>query len=77
MARQIMGEELFEPDARTCIGALPLYITNTGLSRLEPMNANFGIIEGLDERVRNKQERYGKIANRALEVLEDKLKEKC
>ncbi len=77
MARQIMGEELFEPDARTCIGALPLYITNTGLSRLEPMNANFGIIEGLDERIRNKQERYGKIANRALEVLEDKLKEKC
>ena len=38
------------------------------------MNANFGIIEGLNERVRSKQERYGKIALRALDILKKQLK---
>ncbi len=73
MARQIKGQDLLEPDQRTCIGALPLYITSK-TSRLEPMNANFGIIEGLDQRIKNKQERYLKIAKRALSVLEENIK---
>ncbi len=72
MARIIQGKEPLQPDSRTCIGALPLYITSA-LTRLEPMNANFGIIDGLDKRVKNKQERYGLIANRALEVLKNNL----
>lgn len=72
MARIIQGKEPLQLDSRTCIGALPLYITSA-LTRLEPMNANFGIIDGLDKRVKNKQERYGLIANRALEVLKNNL----
>ena len=72
MARIIQGKEPLQPDSRTCIGALPLYITSA-LTRLEPMNANFGIIEGLDKRIKNKQERYGLIANRAIEVLKNNL----
>ena len=38
------------------------------------MNANFGIIDGLNEKIRNKAERYNKIANRALDIMKDKLK---
>lgn len=72
MARIIKDKEPLMPDSRTCIGALPLYITSA-LTRLEPMNANFGIIDGLDYRVKNKQERYGIIAKRALEVLSQNL----
>lgn len=33
-----------------------------------------GIIDGLNERIRNKAERYNKIANRALDIMKDKLK---
>ena len=73
MARKIKGMAPLEPDSRTCIGALPLYITSA-VTRLEPMNANFGIIDGLDVRIKNKQERYGMIAQRALEVLSQNLK---
>ena len=40
------------------------------------MNANFGVIDGLNERIRNKQERYNKIAMRALDTLKNQLKEK-
>lgn len=67
MARLINGKPLYEPDIKTCIGALPLYITTA--EKLQPMNANFGIIEGLDKRVKNKVERYNLIAQRALETV--------
>lgn len=73
MAKYINGKPLFEPDAKTCIGALPLYISNESNTGLQPMNANFGIIEGLNEKIRNKAERYNKIAVRALNIVKNQL----
>lgn len=72
MAKILKGEAMFEPDAKTCIGALPLYISNEANTNFQPMNANFGIIEGLNERIRNKAERYNKIALRALDIIKNK-----
>ena len=69
MARRILGKKQLCPTSKTCIGALPIYITHSAGGRLEPMNANFGIIDSLDRRVKNKQERYGIIAAQALEIL--------
>ena len=60
----------------TCIGALPLYISNEGKKDIQPMNANFGIIDSWHERVRGgKVERYKLIAKRALEELSKRLGE--
>ena len=74
MAKMIHEKELFEPNAKTAIGALPLYITNEGIEKLQPMNANFGIIEGLEKRVKGKKtERYRLIAERSLELLKEQL----
>ena len=73
MAKMLMGEEMFEPDNKTCIGALPLYISNPANDKFQPMNANFGIIEGLGEKIRNKAERYNKIALRALDILKNQI----
>lgn len=56
------------PD-RTAIGALGAYVSRQNRS-FQPMNVTFGIIEPLDRRVRNKQERYLAIAQRALETIE-------
>lgn len=36
----------------------------------QPMNANFGLIAPLEKRIRNKQERYGALAARSLDVIE-------
>lgn len=69
MARILKGERILEPDSKTCIGALPIYISDSTIKKLQPMNANFGIIQGLDVRVKNKVERYGMIAKRSLEIL--------
>ncbi len=77
MARLIKGEAMLEPDAKTAIGSLPLYISDTSKEQLQPMNANFGIIEGWHERVRGgKVERYKLIAQRALDIMEKSLQER-
>ena len=75
MAKMLTDEEMFEPNQKTCIGALPLYISNPANDKFQPMNANFGIIEGLGEKIRNKAERYNKIALRALNKIKEQTKE--
>lgn len=51
----------------TVIGALSKYIS-TPNERFQPMNANFGILPELEgKKIRDKKERYQKLANRSLE----------
>ena len=52
----------------TMTGALANYICSENVN-FQPMNANFGILPSLDERIRDKKERYTKLAKRALEKL--------
>ena len=52
----------------TMIGALASYIS-TENEKFQPMNANFGILLELSEKIRDKKLRYKKLANRALESL--------
>lgn len=75
MAKMLLGGEMLEPNGKTCIGALPLYISNPANTSFQPMNANFGIIEGPSEKIRNKAERYNKIALRALDIIKEQTKD--
>ena len=52
----------------TMIGALAKYIS-TPNEKFQPMNANFGIVPELDEKIKDKKQKYQKIADRALEYL--------
>ena len=52
----------------TIIGALAKYIS-TENSRFQPMNANFGIVPELDEKIKDKKLKYQKMADRSLENL--------
>ena len=69
LARILSGKELVPPSSKTVTGALPLYISNQANTVFQPMNANFGIVEGLDFKVRKKHERYAKIAERSMEII--------
>ncbi|MGT2947931.1 methylenetetrahydrofolate--tRNA-(uracil(54)-C(5))-methyltransferase (FADH(2)-oxidizing) TrmFO [Streptococcus devriesei] len=70
--RRLQEEEGVVFPQTTAIGALPHYITHTDSKHFQPMNINFGIIKELDgPRIRDKKERYEKIAQRSLEVLTD------
>ncbi|MBE7048291.1 MAG: methylenetetrahydrofolate--tRNA-(uracil(54)-C(5))-methyltransferase (FADH(2)-oxidizing) TrmFO [Ruminococcaceae bacterium] len=53
----------------TATGALGHYIANYSSKNFQPMNINFGIIDSLEERERNKRERYRKISLRALSIM--------
>ena len=56
----------------TAIGSLPYYITHTDSKHFQPMNVTFGIVEELDgPRIRDKKERYTKVAERSLNTLTD------
>lgn len=66
MACNLLGKPMTELDNMTVTGALVNYISNETVTDFQPMNANFGIVMGLDIKIRKKQERYAKIAERAL-----------
>ena len=52
----------------TMIGALANYIS-TENEKFQPMNANFGILPSLDEKIKDKKLRYQKLADRALKLI--------
>lgn len=69
MARRVLGQDAAEFPETTAIGALAHYISNENITDFQPMNINFGIIKGLDERIKNKSERYQKISERSIEII--------
>ena len=69
LARQLQGMEPVEFTRLTAIGALAHHVAHA-TGDFQPMNANFGLIEPYEKRIRNKQERYGAISARSLNFIE-------
>ncbi len=65
-AAAICGTEAPNFSAKTAIGSLGRYISHEGITNFQPMNVNFGIMEGLEERIRDKREKAEKMAERSL-----------
>lgn len=69
LSRLIEGKQPIDFTKFTAIGALSNYISEGAVGNFQPMNVNFGIIESLDVRIKNKAERYTAISERALKNL--------
>lgn len=69
-ANEFEGKEEFVLPVETMTGALATYIA-TPNEKFQPMNANFGIVPGLEKRIKDKKEKYNILADRALKKLED------
>jgi methylenetetrahydrofolate--tRNA-(uracil-5-)-methyltransferase len=69
-ARLAQGEALWVLPPVTMLGALIHYINTCDIKHFQPMKANFGILPPLDPPVRNKRQRYGEYARRALAALD-------
>ncbi len=70
-ARRALGQEPIVFPETTMLGAMAHYISHGGLGDFVPMNANFGIIPSLENRVKGgKLARYEVYATRALEALD-------
>jgi len=68
-ARQLKGMDDIIFPATTVMGALAHYISNPANTRFQPMNSNFGILEPLGERIRDKKEKYRRMAERSLNAI--------
>ncbi len=64
--RYLNGENSLDLPNITMLGALLNYITDETVANFQPMGANFGIVTSLNERIKDKAERYTTISNRAL-----------
>ena len=71
-ARRARGMEPFVFPRHTMLGAMAAYVAHGGAADFDPMNANFGIVEPLEKRVRGgKTARNEAISARALQALAD------
>ena len=69
--RLLRGAEPVIPPPTTMLGALYRYLREADPAHFQPMNANFGLIEELEEVPRDKQLKRERYAERALRVLDD------
>lgn len=73
-SRLLQGEDLVIFPQHTVIGSLAHYITSANPESFQPMNANFGLLTPLEEKIRNKQERNLRLAERALGEIRNFMK---
>ena len=71
LARRLVGQETVVLPQDTMIGALSRYISDESVKNFQPMGANFGVLPPLEEKIRDKQERYMQLANRGMNSLKD------
>ena len=70
-ASRLAGAPSPEFSCRTMIGAMAHYVSHGGTGEFQPMNANFGIIEPLPERVRGgRRVKYAAYSERALAEID-------
>jgi methylenetetrahydrofolate--tRNA-(uracil-5-)-methyltransferase len=70
LARMLAGDGPLIPPATTMLGALYRYLRETDPGRFQPMNANFGLMELLENPPKDKFEKKRALAERAMQVME-------
>ena len=66
LARLIAGDEPVVPPTTTMLGALYRYLRDADPKHFQPMNANFGLVDDLAVRVKDKRAKKEQLAARAL-----------
>jgi len=69
LARLLGGDEPILPPPTTMLGALYRYLRETDPARFQPMNANFGLMEPLQNAPRDKFKKKEALAERALREM--------
>lgn len=68
--RVLKGKEPLVPPKETMVGGLINYITSNKDKGFQPMNANFGLLPPLKERIKGKMERRKRLSQIALSEME-------
>ena len=75
LARSLQGKDPLDFTAQTAMGALGHYVAEYAGKDFQPMNITFGIMAPMENPPRGKQERYLAIAQRALDRLQNLIKD--
>ncbi|MDO3410710.1 FADH(2)-oxidizing methylenetetrahydrofolate--tRNA-(uracil(54)-C(5))-methyltransferase TrmFO [Saccharibacillus sp. CPCC 101409] len=68
-AHLALGKEQVVFPEETTLGGMARYITTADPDHFQPMNANFGLLPKLEQKIRNKKEKNEALAMRALDRL--------
>ena len=66
LSRMLAGESPVVPPPTTMLGALYRYLREADARHFQPMNANFGLVDELGERVKDKKRKKELLSERAL-----------
>ena len=69
LSRMLAGEDPVIPPPTTMLGALYRYMREADPRHFQPMNANFGLVDELGQRVKDKRVKKERLADRALAVM--------
>jgi methylenetetrahydrofolate--tRNA-(uracil-5-)-methyltransferase len=69
LSRMLAGEDPVIPPPTTMLGALYRYMREADPRHFQPMNANFGLVDELGQRVKDKRVKKERLAERALAVM--------
>jgi methylenetetrahydrofolate--tRNA-(uracil-5-)-methyltransferase len=70
-ARLALGKEPLTLPKTTMMGSLFEFISSASPKHFQPMPPNFGVLPELGQKIKNKQERYGRYRDRALADLKE------
>ncbi|MFL5632093.1 MAG: methylenetetrahydrofolate--tRNA-(uracil(54)-C(5))-methyltransferase (FADH(2)-oxidizing) TrmFO [Gemmatimonadaceae bacterium] len=71
LARLLSGDAPVVPPPTTMLGALYRYMREADPKHFQPMNANFGLLDDLPVRVKDKKKKREMFAERALEAIRE------
>ena len=71
LARILGGEDPVLPPDDTMLGSLVRYVHGADPKKFQPMNANFGLLPPLPNKVRDKKRKREALATRALDAMAD------
>lgn len=74
LARKLNGKALKELPVETMMGALTHYISDPSVISFQPMGSNMGILPTIEERIRDKSQKYQVYADRGLMALDNYFK---
>ena len=69
IVNKLQGKPQLDFSTQTITGALSQYISSANGKYFQPMNANFGILDGLDYNERDKQKKKQALASRSVEKM--------
>ncbi|TYQ13152.1 UNVERIFIED_CONTAM: methylenetetrahydrofolate--tRNA-(uracil-5-)-methyltransferase [Acetivibrio alkalicellulosi] len=73
-AMDFLGKERITFPKITAIGALSNYISDKNIKNFQPMNVNFGLMDSLNAKIKDKRKRYYEISMRSLEFIKSEIK---